>query len=67
MRKIAVSHLILPGGEMLKNQVLRFQEGQLISWSALIEEEAFVIWAGGKYDMRYTPSENAAMLGIKIE
>lgn len=65
--KIAVSRLHLLSGEVLTNQVLIFQDGQLSSWHNLVEEESFVAWIGGDYDMKLSVSENSSVLGIKIE
>ncbi len=65
--KIAVSRLHLLSGEVLTNQVLTFQDGQLSSWHNLVEEEPFVAWIGGDYDMKLSVSENSSVLGIKIE
>lgn len=65
--KIAVSRLHLLSGKVLSNQVLTFQGGRLCEWHDLVEEEPFVAWVGGDYDMKLNVSENSSVLGIKIE
>lgn len=65
--KIAVSRLHLLSGQVLYNQVLTFENGELCEWHNLVEEEPFVAWLGGDYDMNLSVSENSSVLGIKIE
>jgi hypothetical protein len=57
-RKIAVNRLLLPGGEILHQQVIEFDDhGHVVAYHPLSAEEPFTEWQGGDYRISDTACE----------
>lgn len=58
IRKIAVNRLVLPGGEVLHQQVIEFNEHEkVVGYHSLVAEEPFTEWVGGEYRLNDSDDE----------